>query len=146
MSAVTAGCVLNNAKLSKKPCLFGDSMEEAKEKSRAVIHIFCKNSIPLCRIVYKDMGDCADQFSILNDSAAAHPLDDKSGLLQKKRNCNAYDHILSRVILAKGNLVNNDVKKLRRIAGNCCQNLGGPFFDLLAKSHGKLVRVCIIKK
>ena len=37
-------------------------------------HIFNKNSITLGSILYKHMGDCTDDFPILNNGAAAHSL------------------------------------------------------------------------
>ena len=39
---------------------------------RGVEHIFDEDAVARCGIVYKNMGDCADQFAVLNDGAAAH--------------------------------------------------------------------------
>ena len=40
--------------------------------SRRIQHIFDKNPVASGRIIYKDMGHRSDEFSILNNWAAAH--------------------------------------------------------------------------
>lgn len=42
-------------------------------------HILYKNPIPLPGILYKDMGHCSDNFSILQDRGTGHPLEHSSG-------------------------------------------------------------------
>ena len=40
--------------------------------SRRIQHILNENTIPACRVVYKDMGHCADQLPILDNRTARH--------------------------------------------------------------------------
>ena len=53
--------------------------------SRRVQHVFDKDPVAGIRVIYKDMGDGADEFAILDDGTAAHALDDASGDLQQFR-------------------------------------------------------------
>ena len=42
-------------------------------------HLLNKNSISFCGIADKYVGDCANQFPVLDDRTSAHPLDNSSG-------------------------------------------------------------------
>ena len=42
-------------------------------------HVFNKNPIPSGAVLHKDMGDCSDEFPVLNNGCTAHALDDTSG-------------------------------------------------------------------
>ena len=46
-------------------------------------HILHQNPIPTRRILNKNVRDCSDEFSVLDDGAAAHALDDPTGQGQK---------------------------------------------------------------
>ena len=55
-------------------------------------HIFNKNTVSFCRILYKHMRYSSDQFSILNDGTPAHPLNNAPCLFQQFRICHLNYH------------------------------------------------------
>ena len=65
-------------------------------------HILHQNPIPTRRILNKNVRDCSDEFSVLDDGAAAHALDDPAGQGQKFRIGYADDHVL---VVAVGGVV-----------------------------------------
>ena len=65
-------------------------------------HILHQNPIPSRRILNKNVRDCSDEFSVLDDGAAAHALDDPAGQGQKFRIGYANDHVL---VVAVGGVV-----------------------------------------
>ena len=87
--------------------------------SGTVIHIFRKNTVAFCRVVYKNMCDSTNQLSVLNNGTPAHPLNNSASFFQEYRISNADNHIFGGIVLAKGNLVDNNIKKLRCVAGDC---------------------------
>ena len=46
-------------------------------------HIFDKDSVSTRGVIYKDVGDGTDNFSVLEDRGTAHALDDSTGFFQQ---------------------------------------------------------------
>ena len=57
-------------------------------------HIFSENSIAVRRVVNKDVGDCSDKPSVLDDRTAAHSLHNTAGFTQQSFICDFDNNIL----------------------------------------------------
>ena len=93
-------------------------------------HILHQNSIPSRRILNKNVRDCSDEFSVLDDGAAAHALDDPAGQGQKFRIGYANDHVL---VVAVGGVVYflNLNLVVFQFPGHAAADAGTAFFDVL---------------
>ena len=93
-------------------------------------HILHQNPIPSRRILNKNVRDCSDEFSVLDDGAAAHALDDPAGQGQKFRIGYADDHVL---VVAVGRVVYflNLNLVVFQFPGHAAADAGTAFFDVL---------------
>ena len=93
-------------------------------------HILHQNPISPRRILNKNVRDCSDEFSVLDDGAAAHALDDPAGQGQKFGIGYADDHVL---VVAVGGMVYflNLNLIVFQFPGHTAADAGAPFFDVL---------------
>ena len=93
-------------------------------------HLFNKDSIPLSRILYQNMGHRPYQSAILDDGAAAHPLHDPACNGEKIRVCyfkhnSPVDVIIFQVDIYDLNIINF------RFPAKRADDLSLSFFNLL---------------
>lgn len=94
-------------------------------------HAFGKNAVSSRRIVDKNVRDCADEHTVLNNGAAAHSLDDPAGLRGEAAVGDMDHEVFALDIVAVINFFDDGVVILRFSTVDCGQNFYGAGFYVL---------------
>ena len=73
---------------------------------RCIQHIFDENAVACGRVVYKDVGDGADEVSVLDDGAAGHALDNAAGGFQQSGVCDLQQEVAAVLAVFRINFQN----------------------------------------